>query len=190
MTAAFCNDNQIVGLCGYPRVGKDTIASVLCDGFGWQRIAFADPLRKALLSLDPYIRTGSTYARISRVIETVGWDEAKKIPEVRELLQRMGTEAGRHIHGDDCWVRLAEAKIERRMTPIVVTDVRFCNELAMLRKHGAKIINLVRPGFSKVNDHLSEQMDYASVSDLTVINHGLPEDISHAVQAILDCQEV
>lgn len=190
MTAAFCKKAPIIGLCGYPRVGKDSIAQILCTHHGFERIAFADPLRKALLSLDPYIRTGDTYARISRVIETVGWDEAKKIPEVRDLLQRMGTEAGRDIHGEDCWVRIAEREIENCIRPIVVTDVRFCNEVAMLRKHGAMICHVVRPGFEKVNEHSSEQMDYNAISDLAVYNQGERSDIQQMVQAILDCQVI
>ena len=38
----------IVAFCGKAGAGKDTAAQVLCDHLGFERLAFADPLKEAL----------------------------------------------------------------------------------------------------------------------------------------------
>ena len=45
----------LIGLCGYAAAGKDTAARVLIDEFFFQRVAFADPIKAALLALDPFV---------------------------------------------------------------------------------------------------------------------------------------
>ena len=58
----------------------------------------------------------------------------------REALQKMGTEVGRDIFHNDFWVLQLENRLKTHNKPIVITDVRFPNEIESLRSIGAKII--------------------------------------------------
>ena len=44
-----------IGLTGYPCSGKNALADVLVAEHGFTSIAFADPIREALLGLDPIV---------------------------------------------------------------------------------------------------------------------------------------
>jgi dephospho-CoA kinase len=39
---------MIIGLTGYAQSGKDTVANILVENYGYQRVAFADPIRALL----------------------------------------------------------------------------------------------------------------------------------------------
>lgn len=164
---------NLLGLCGYPMVGKDEVADFLVREHGFTRISFADPLRESLLALNPLIPIeDNRVVRLRELVDGVGWTTAKRNKEVRELLQRMGTEAGRDIHGDDCWVAIAERKLRACETPVVFTDVRFSNEVSLVRKYKGFILQLSRPGHSAVNNHKSEKLDYNAICDGHIVNNG------------------
>ena len=149
--------HPLIGLVGEPGVGKDEAALGLAS-LGYVRVSLADPLREALLALNPTIRAGffTGYAPLADYVRIEGWGKAKKLPEVRRLLQRMGTEAGRGIHGEDCWVEIARKRILSQTSSVVVTDVRFPNEAAMIRDLGGRLVRIRRPGVACVNNHASE----------------------------------
>jgi hypothetical protein len=88
----------------------------------------------------------------------LGWDRAKQLREVRTLLQRMGTEAGRDIHGEDCWVLAAERDLANALgaAPLAITDVRFPNEAAFIHRHGGVLWRINRPGYGGYDPHPSE----------------------------------
>lgn len=150
-----CTPPTLIGLMGYAQVGKDTTAGVLAES-GFERIAFADALKQMLLSLDPIVTDGSEpQRRVSSVVESEGWEGAKRIPEIRRLLQRLGTEAGRQVLGDGIWVDTAFQNV-RHGGKFVITDVRFPNEVAAVRKWGGKLWRVTRDGYGPVNGHASE----------------------------------
>jgi hypothetical protein len=171
---------QIIGLCGYAMSGKDEAAKALVAD-GWKRVAFADAVREALLALDPEISLATLSSYLSHW-ET--WDELKRqIPAVRLLLQRMGTEAGRNIHGANCWVNIARRKIEATTADVVVTDVRFANEAAMIRGMGGKVVRINRPGVGPVNSHASEALEFDA--DYTLENDGTVVDLHDAIRELV-----
>lgn len=185
-------NKQIIALCGYPGVGKDEVARHLVEHHDFTRIAFAEPLREALLKLDPFIYTGRAqlpFQSLTDLIRMYGWTLAKqRFPGVRRMLQRIGTEVGREMFGQDCWTKIASKNI--RDAPahrIVITDMRFPNEEALVRRQSAKsmVIHVTRPGHGKVNEHASEQMDYAAVCDGTIANNGTVEDLQLAVDDVV-----
>ena len=145
---------MIIGLCGYAQSGKDTAAAHLVESLGWARVAFADPLREMLYALNPAL---DEWTNVQSLVDKVGWEFAKKDPEVRRLLQALGTEAGRKVLGDEIWVDVAAKKI-RKMLPanVVLTDVRFENEAQMILGMYGQIIRVERPGVGAVNGHVSE----------------------------------
>ena len=155
-----------IGLCGYMRSGKDTIADYLIEQYGYKRFGMADALKE-------------------EVARGVGCPPAELNQEplrsqVRPVLQVWGTEF-RRAQDSSYWVAQAEQKIfeHRRVCvcdkcgstftqpvehhdryagrdegpfecngtaqpagPIVFNDVRFHNEIDMLRAHRFLIIKV------------------------------------------------
>lgn len=152
---------MLIGLCGYAGCGKDTAAQVLIQEYNFQRVAFADPIKQALLALDPLVpdADGKHYVRLSEFKCDRSWAEVKEYPEVRRLMQIMGTEVGRNLFDPDIWVKLADNKIESTLSvgDTVVTDVRFPNEARLIKKHGGFLVRVNRPQFGPVNEHVSDR---------------------------------
>jgi hypothetical protein len=155
---------MIVGLSGYARSGKDTVADILVEEAGFVRVAFADKLREALYALDPLVSHDKApdrllfATRLQTVIDEHGWDGVKNTlygPEVRRLLQRMGTEVGRNILGENIWVNAAFFGLQPGNN-YVFTDCRFQNEATAIRKYQGEIWRVTRPGVEPANDHISE----------------------------------
>lgn len=144
---------MLIGITGYARSGKDEAASILVKEFGFVRIAFADALREFLLAQDPWIL--DTYhplfafsaVKLSKLVDCCGWDGAKKIPEVRRLLQITGTECVRNIFGDTTWVDLAFKKVQAHPN-VVITDCRFPNEESGVHEWGGIMWRISRPGLA------------------------------------------
>lgn len=177
---------MIVGLCGLAGSGKDTAAAHLVARCGFRRLAFADTLRTALYALDPYVATADGTHALTDLVDRKGWDEAKKIPDVRRLLQRIGTEVGRDLLGADIWVDMTLSGVERGER-IVVTDVRFPNEAAAIKARGGIVVEIVRPevtGLAGSNgDHASEAMAFPR--DTSIVNDGTAAELGRHLAALL-----
>jgi len=179
---------MIIGVTGYAQVGKDTLANELvrCDRF--HRVAFADAMRNVLYALNPIIEVprkahlngmswlvgGTHNKRLAEIIDQYGWDVAKvEHPEIRNLLQRLGTDGGRKHLGEDIWVRTAldNQQVER----LVVPDVRFPDEAEAIKERGGFIVRITREGYGAINGHISE-VAYQD-QDFTIPNNRTPEDL-------------
>jgi hypothetical protein len=180
----------LVGLCGYAGSGKDEAAKGLVAD-GWERVALADALRDALAALDPLIHASNNHVVtvLSNVLAEFDgdWDAVKKFHDVRRLLQRLGTEAGRDIHGQDCWVNIARRKILATSNNVVVTDIRFANEAAMIRDLGGVLVRVERPGVGPVNEHVSEVMPFEA--DHTLLNDGSIEQLHDTIRRLATVDE-
>lgn len=173
---------QVIGFCGYAGSGKDEAAKALVED-GWQRVSFADPIREMALAIDPIIgvqfieSTGrmGEIQRLSRIVEESSWNNAKQFSEVRRLLQRIGTEAGRDILGQDVWVNIGRDRALSCGKSVVFTDVRFPNEVAMIRELGGQIVRIYRPGVGPANGHSSETLIDSIEADATIHNSGSQE---------------
>lgn len=152
---------EIIALSGFARSGKDEAAKVLVEEFGFKRVAFADKLRNVLYALNPiieYDRMGRQYIYVQNVIDEWGWDGYKETifgDEIRRLLQRLGTEAGRQTLWDSIWIDAAFAN-QPDDAKIVVGDCRFRNEAQAIRERGGKIVRVTRAGVGPANSHISE----------------------------------
>lgn len=175
------NRRPVIALCGHAFSGKDSAAKPLLNN-GWRRVAFATPLRSALLRLNPIVDEFDT---AHSLVTRVGWDDAKKLPEVRRLLQRLGTEAGRDIHGQDCWVKLAAKAIDAADCPVVITDLRFPEELPLVRYYGGKVIWIERPGVGPVNGHKSDNLAWLKdKADHVIVNDGTIEELHAKIREV------
>ena len=165
----------LIGLVGRAGTGKDTIASALGIWHRYKRVAFADALKTAALDSDPMIATLFGGDRLSQLVARHGWDEAKQTyPDVRRYLQRYGVAMRDQLPG--CWVTIAARHIgEARAAglPVVVTDVRFADELQMIVRHGGMIVRVTRPGAPNLGDnaqHVSETNVDRMPADMEVAN--------------------
>jgi len=172
---------MIIGLSGYAQSGKDEIAKVLLDE-NFERAAFADTLREALVALNPMAGYG---VFLADVVGMLGWEEAKRnYPEVRRLLQRMGTEAGRNIFGEQIWVNKTLGSLDPTKN-YIITDVRFKNEADAIRDLGGQMWRVTRPGTGPVNSHSSEVALDNYVFDYVVENKGDLDELKVLVLALV-----
>lgn len=168
---------MIIGLSGYARSGKDTVAQVLISEFGFTRLAFADKIREFLLLINPIISDGH---RLGEVVEDYGWDVAKSRPEVRRLLQETGV-AARELFGPDFWVESAFNSADPN-EKIVVTDVRFLNEADYIKEIGGHVWRVNRDSVGAVNGHISEHDLDNYEFDLVVQNNSSLDDLSRSIR--------
>lgn len=168
---------MIIGVAGYARSGKDTVADYLVEHKGFTKLSFAEPIREALYRLNPTILLmEGVYAPLTRAVDHLGWDMLKDIsPDVRPLMQRFGTEVVREMFGDDFWVKYAMQKAQEH-EKVVIADVRYPNEAAAIKSHGL-LWRVIREGVGPANDHASEhEVDNFSV-DMLIENYGTLADL-------------
>lgn len=182
---------KLIGLTGFAGAGKDEVAKILVAEYGYTRVAFADPLREMLYALNPVIaQCDSDCAcwnhdmRVQNVVDAVGWDTAKReYTEIRQLLQRLGTEAGRNVLGQNVWVNLGMSRAAEHELA-VITDVRFLNEARAIWNNGGAVWRVVRPGTGAVNGHASESELVAYGMDRLVHNDGSLDDLASTVRTL------
>jgi len=165
---------NVIGLTGYAQSGKDTLASILVEKYGYSRVAFADKIRDFLYGINPMVACSPT-GYLRDLVNLVGWDKAKQEPQVRRLLQDLGISA-RELIDENIWVTTALKHVGKDER-VVVTDVRFENEAMMIKLMGGQLWRVRRPGVEAVNSHVSEtQLDGYKV-DQIFVNSGSIQDL-------------
>lgn len=195
---------MLIGLTGKKRSGKDTVAARLVEEHGFTRLAFADALREACLGLDPYVlapgedsdRHWRDFVRLSEVIEQEGWEEAKRYPDVRRTLQNYGV-AIREIV-PSFWLDIVRDKAVDVLADgghVVITDVRFPNELDLVAEFDGFHVNVTRAGLVSTDQHVSETAldDVVGLADVTIANDGslaeLAANVDEMVEVLLQREE-
>lgn len=107
---------------------------------------------------------------------------------VRRILQWWGTEY-RRAQDPDYWTKAWDRKVagfDLDRILVLVDDVRFGNELDMIRAHGGLIVKIERPGFDGANSHSSETSldDYADWDGVIVNDGSLAEFRCEAEQLV------
>ena len=167
---------MIIGISGYATAGKDTVAQILVEQFGFQRLAFADSIRDICLVINPYLSDG---LRVGDLVKDYGWDVAKQNTEVRRLLQVLGTEVGRQIFDEDVWVDALFQKVDPNKK-YVITDVRFANEAECIKEYG-EVWRVNRAGVDPINEHISETQLDDYEFDYVINNDGTFDDLKNKV---------
>lgn len=155
-----CKENaskmRLIGIAGQARSGKDTLAGyLLFNLIGWTHSSFADPLKDML-----------------RVIGVDCSDDAKAVVDdafgvtPRHMMQTLGTEWGRHMINGDIWVKVF-ARLNAGKC-VIVPDVRFENEAALVREHGVLIHLTGRGGIE--GNHVSENPIEFKAGDIVIDN--------------------
>lgn len=160
---------MLLGLSGKMRTGKNTAADYLCAQYGFRQVAFADPIKRLAME----------YFQLTHA-ECYG----QKTDRSRYVLQKIG-EYFRELD-EDVWCRYTLAHIPQGQST-VISDVRFPNEVEMIRQAGGKIYRLCRtlpPSFGA--DHISETaLDHYHQFDALVDNSGSVEALHESLQLLM-----
>ena len=170
---------QVIGISGYARSGKDTVAEKLAE-VGYVRGSFADAIRDALYCLNPTVGEEPVKAKVDRL----GWETAKAIPEVRELLQRLGTEVGREMFGDNIWIDYLFDSLPDG-SKVVIPDVRYPNEADAITDLGGAVWRIEREGVKAINGHISDSAMDGYPFDIVAYNNGTIEELYQWVESEL-----
>ena len=156
---------MIIGLCGFQGSGKDTIADYLQNIYGFKRDSFAATLKDAVAAVfgwDRELLEGRTReSRSWREQVDPWWANRLNMPDLtpRLVLQKWGTEVARKSWHDDIWIASLENKLSKAQNDIVITDVRFPNEIKAVRDAGGVVIRVVRgpdPEWYEIAGHANQ----------------------------------
>ena len=142
--------SKIIGVCGFIGSGKDTIADYLVNLHHFRRESFANTLKDAVSAVfgwDRIMLEGRTkQAREWREQVDPWWAQRLGIPHLtpRWILQNWGTEVCRKNFHDDIWIASLENKLRASTDNIVISDCRFPNEIAAIKKAGGRVVRVVR----------------------------------------------
>jgi len=140
---------MIIGFVGFISSGKDTAADYLVNFHGFRRDSFANTLKDAVAAVFGWDRT----LLEGRTSEARAWREQKdewwsnrlgKDITPRYILQYWGTEVCRHGFHDDIWIASLENKIRKTKDNIVISDVRFPNEINAIHNAGGVVVRIKR----------------------------------------------
>jgi len=153
---------MIIGFVGFIGSGKDTAADYLVNFHGFRRDSFANTLKDAVAAVfgwDRVLLEGRTNeARTWREEVDSWWAERLNMPNLtpRWVLQYWGTDVLRNQFHDDIWIASIENKLRKTKDHIVISDVRFPNEIQAIHNAGGLVVRVQRgPNPEWYNDALN-----------------------------------
>lgn len=138
---------MLIGMVGFIGSGKGTVGDFLQNRCGYHQDSFARPLKDAVAAIfgwDRQLLEGNTpEGRAWREQPDSFWSEKFGYTFTPRLaLQLMGTEAGRDVFHKDLWVISLLHRNQNKNT--VITDVRFKNEIDLIRKNRGIVVRVQR----------------------------------------------
>lgn len=143
-------DKIIIGVCGFQGSGKDTVADYLVNTHGFRRMSFAGALKDAISVIfgwDRELLEGrSRQSREWREQVDTWWANKLNMPNLtpRWILQYWGTEVCRHGFHDDIWIHSLEHRLMNTNDSVVISDVRFPNEIKSIKNVGGLVVRTHR----------------------------------------------
>jgi hypothetical protein len=206
---------RIVGLLGFIGSGKGTVATQLVEEYNFRQDSFAASLKDACAAMFDWPRhllEGDTKeSREYREVVDEWWAQQLGIPNFtpRYALQIMGTDVLRNNFHQDMWFLTLRNRIRKNPEQsVVISDVRFPNEIKFIQDQGGILIkvnrgvepvwyetavmankgnsiakNIMEKTYSSA--HLSEWAWVGSKIDYEVNNNGSMEELNVQVQDIL-----
>lgn len=196
------SDPLIVGFSGKKRAGKDTAGDIAAEDFGFERDAIASPIK-------------TIAQEVFGLADHQVYGKAKEIPDSfwemtpRKIMQKVGTEFARGVFHEEIWIDSFKRRMETaEANKIVVTDVRFPNEVKAIQDLGGAVIRIRRPEkepdlnpvlkwaalqYPPVAEWLPSKYHQSETAldgfddfNLTVVNDGTIRDLETVITRILD----
>lgn len=168
---------KLIGIAGVAGSGKDTVADFLKEHNNFKSVAFADPIRAGMRAM-----AGLKDKHFQHPTKEFILPEFGKSP--RQMMQTLGTEWARNSVHQDFWLIIAGKevdKIHKQAYNAAITDVRFENEAAWVRKNGGIIWHIRRGGAGTEHVHASEAGIAFVEGDEEIDNNGTLEDLYRQV---------
>lgn len=184
---------RVIGLLGRKRSGKDSSGDYLISKYNFTRYAFADPIKDILKIMFDFSSNQLN-------------DDKEKIDDrwnvsPREVLQKFGTEICRHdlekylpkiketMNNETIWIKLFRIFYEKNKDKdIIITDVRFLDEINAIRSIGGKIVKIERDNL-EYDGHSSEKDidNYdESLIDYKIDNNYTFDDLYSQIDTIIN----
>jgi len=180
---------MIIALSGKSQSGKDTVADYLVTNYNFIKISFGKYLKKCV----SYIFDINDYILNSEYKDIVN-DEWNVTP--REILQWFGTECIRkspyqHSSGYSIWTHKLEKDLQFYMKlgkNIVISDLRFPDEVEMLKKykHNTWMIERLQASTLTKNCSEHESENYIVTYDILIRNNDSINDLYKKIEELIN----
>ncbi len=154
---------MLIGLHGKARSGKTTTSNLLVRKHGFKEVAFADGLKKLCADLFD-LSLEQLHGDLKEVVDS------RYNMSPREIFQLVGTECMRKI-SPDIWIDKVKPFVVNHMDviDIVISDVRFKNELDFIKTVGGHMVKVVRIDGPRLAtqavEHHKSEVDLDNVPD-------------------------
>jgi len=182
---------MIIGITGPKFNGKNTLGNYFVK-LGYIELSFAESLKESCRCIFGF--SDDQLYGDKKETEDEFWGVSPRV-----VLQYVGTELYReqlakimpHI-GKNIWVECIRRKIlleleKNKKANFVITDVRFPNEIEMVKELGGKLIRVVRDSVNNTSDlHESERLIMSLPVDYELKNNGTIEELHEKAREILN----
>lgn len=163
---------MIIGLAGKKGSGKDTLGNYIINQYGFIRYAFGDPVKEICRILFNF-NNEQLYGSLKEEIDPrFGFAP-------RETFQKIGTDFGRNYFqtlfpqfDNNLWIDIFRRQYQGQN--VVITDIRFQNEVDTIRSLGGKVI-LINKFNGYTDNHPSEQINVTY--DYIINNNGSIQEL-------------
>jgi dephospho-CoA kinase len=195
---------KIIAICGFQGSGKDTLANILIKQYGYKKLSFGGTVKDVasiIFNWDRKMLEGdSKESREWREKVDDWWSKKLEIKNLtpRYILQQIGTDLFRNNFHKDIWINCLEKKLID-YDKVVITDCRFPNELKILNKYNATIIQIYRGNLPEwFNDvklgkkdppkelHESETSWIKESSNYNISNNGTIKELENTIENIMN----
>jgi len=151
----------LIGLIAPKGSGKTVVANQLCTKYNFSKHSVADPLKYAMMHIFD-LKQEQLWGEQKEVIDTF-WGISP-----RELMQYIGTDVFREVFGKkyphigtNLWVLSLEKIIQKELAEnknIVIDDIRFPNEMDLIKKYNGHLVKINRLSLLTYDKHISENI--------------------------------
>lgn len=175
---------KLIGITGRKFNGKDTLGNIFVNNYNYKKISFACALKKACKCIFGF-SDEQLYGDKKEEIDKY-WNESPRV-----ILQYVGTDLFRNQFEKNIWIKVIEKQILNEWsvnenTCFVITDVRFSNEIDMIKKLGGIVFRIKRNNINNTLDnHDSENQIDKLIVDYEILNNGTINELYEKIQIIL-----
>lgn len=182
---------SLIGITGRKYNGKDTVAEHLVRKYGFVQLTYAEPLKEICKTLFGFSHR-QLHGDLKETIDT-HWGISP-----RNALQFLGTDIFRHKINelmpeieDNFWVKCLMARVnklkeENPNVRICISDVRFPNEVDVLKQINSNIIRVVRPSINDSDCHESEKLISTLEVTHELLNDSTLEQLYNEIDVIMN----